>query len=62
VNTELTVRNNSPADLEAIARTIPVRRLAEPHEIAAVVVFLCSEDNGYITGQTIVADGGFICQ
>ncbi len=62
MNTELTVQNNSPADLEAIARTIPARRLAEPREIAAVAAFLCSDDNSYITGQTIVADGGFVCQ
>jgi len=62
VNTELTRKNNSPADLEAIARTIPLGRLAEPSEVAAVAAFLCSEDNGYITGQTIVADGGFVCQ
>jgi 3-oxoacyl-[acyl-carrier protein] reductase len=62
VNTELTAQNNSPADLQSIARSIPLGRLAEPCEIAAVAAFLCSDENGYITGQTIVADGGFVCQ
>ncbi|MBI5554649.1 MAG: SDR family oxidoreductase [Elusimicrobia bacterium] len=61
VNTELTKQNNSPADLEKIRNTIPLGRLAEPDEIAELVAFLCSAKNTYITGQVIVADGGFIC-
>lgn len=61
VNTELTKQNNSPADIEKIRNTIPLGRLAEPDEIAEVVAFLCSAKNTYITGQVIVADGGFIC-
>ncbi len=62
VNTELTARNNSPEELARIAETIPVRRLAEPGEIAEVVAFLCSGRNGYLTGQTLFVDGGFTCQ
>ena len=37
---------------------IPVRRLGEPEEIARCVVFLASEDAGFITGSTISANGG----
>jgi 3-oxoacyl-[acyl-carrier protein] reductase len=62
VDTDLTRQNNSPADLERIRATIPVGRLAQPEEIAAFVAFLCSEENTYITGQTLVIDGGFTCQ
>ena len=62
VNTELTVRNNPPEELARIAQQIPVRRLAEPREIAEVVAFLCSPRNSYLTGQTIFVDGGFTCQ
>lgn len=62
VNTELTAQNNSPEELARIAETIPVRRLAEPREIAEVVAFLCSARNGYLTGQTLFVDGGFTCQ
>jgi 3-oxoacyl-[acyl-carrier protein] reductase len=62
VDTELTKRNNPPQDLAAIARTIPLRRLAQTDEIARCAAFLCSEDNTYLTGQTIVVDGGFTCQ
>ena len=39
---------------------IPVGRLAEPEELAALVVFLSSERAGYITGVTIQVDGGFV--
>lgn len=40
-----------------LART-PMRRLGRPEEIAAVALFLASEDASYVTGQTIYADGG----
>lgn len=36
----------------------PTRRLGVPHEVAKVVSFLLSEDNGYVSGQTIAIDGG----
>lgn len=41
-------------------RSIPANRLAEPHEIADLVVFLASERASYITGAAIQIDGGFI--
>jgi 3-oxoacyl-[acyl-carrier protein] reductase len=59
VLTDLTRQNNSDADLELIKRSIPLQRLAEPAEIAEVVAFLCAERNSYLTGQTIVVDGGY---
>jgi 3-oxoacyl-[acyl-carrier protein] reductase len=60
VETELTRANNPPEALEAIRQTIPLGRLAQPEEIARLVAFLCSEHNTYITGQSIVIDGGFV--
>jgi 3-oxoacyl-[acyl-carrier protein] reductase len=62
VETDMTTINNSPAEIEKIASSIPLRRFAKPAEIAKVVCYLCSESNSYITGQTIIADGGFTCQ
>jgi NAD(P)-dependent dehydrogenase (short-subunit alcohol dehydrogenase family) len=41
---------------------VPMRRLAEPPEIARVVRFLGSNDASYITGQTILVDGGWSIQ
>lgn len=57
--TELTQKNNTPDEIAAISRDIPVGRMAEPEEIAEVVYFLCSEHNTYLTGQKITVDGGF---
>jgi 3-oxoacyl-[acyl-carrier protein] reductase len=42
------------------AKTIPLGRYGSPEEIAKLVVFLCSEANTYITGQSILVDGGMV--
>ncbi len=42
----------------AAAKANPVRRVGWPEDIAAAVAFLCSEEAGYITGQTLYVDGG----
>lgn len=39
---------------------IPLGRLAEPAELAAMAAFLCSEKAAYITGQSVAVDGGWI--
>jgi 3-oxoacyl-[acyl-carrier protein] reductase len=44
--------------LQQIVRRTPAGRLGEPEDIARLVIFLASEANTYITGQTVVADGG----
>ncbi len=46
--------------LEEAKKRIPAKRLGEPEEVAAAVLFLASRDAGYISGQTIVVDGGII--
>ncbi|MDD1778280.1 MAG: SDR family oxidoreductase [Candidatus Helarchaeota archaeon] len=61
VNTELTRQNNTETEIKKISMSIPMGRLAEPFEIAEVVAFLSSEKNSYITGQTIIIDGGYTC-
>jgi NAD(P)-dependent dehydrogenase (short-subunit alcohol dehydrogenase family) len=62
VNTDLTKKNNTSVELEAIATQIPLGRSAEPSEIAECVAFLCSPKNSYITGQVIAIDGGYLCK
>ena len=42
----------------AMARAVPMKRIGQPHEVAAAVVFLCSEEADYITGQTLSVSGG----
>lgn len=55
-------REVNPADPKAAeaeyAQRNPTKRLGLPHEVAKVVAFLLSEDNGYVSGQTIAIDGG----
>ena len=58
VLTDLSRQNNSPEMLERVRLDVPVRRLAEPDEVADVVCYLASPTNRYITGQVIVVDGG----
>nr|HEV8010605.1 SDR family oxidoreductase [Bradyrhizobium sp.] len=41
-----------------LAQTIPVRRMGQPNEIGDLCAYLCSPQAGYLTGQTIVVDGG----
>ena len=43
---------------EQIIKTIPLARIAEPADVAWAVLFLCSEASDFITGQTIMVDGG----
>lgn len=62
VETELTRANNSPEELQKIAATIPLNRLAAPEEIAHMIALLCSDANTYLTGQTLIVDGGFTCR
>jgi 3-oxoacyl-[acyl-carrier protein] reductase len=42
------------------AKEIPMGRLGEPEELAALIAFLMSERAGYITGQCLVSDGGWV--
>ena len=61
VDTELTRRNNPPETIAAIEASIPLRRMARAEELAEIAAFLVSAANSYLTGQTVVVDGGFTC-
>lgn len=52
--------NDEKALREAAEREVPMRRAGTPEEFAPLVTFLAGEPAGYITGQTIAIDGGFI--
>ena len=49
----------APGLAEGLADHIALGRWGDPHEISSVVAFLASDDASYVTGQTIVVDGGF---
>lgn len=46
--------------LASMAADVPMKRLARPDEVASLIVYLASEQAGYITGTTIPVDGGLI--
>jgi len=46
------------AQKETMAKRIPVGHIAEPEEMANIAIFLASESSSYVTGQTIIAEGG----
>jgi NAD(P)-dependent dehydrogenase (short-subunit alcohol dehydrogenase family) len=46
--------------LEEVAHRTPLGRLAEPDEVARVVAFLVSDDASYVTGSSVLVDGGWI--
>jgi NAD(P)-dependent dehydrogenase (short-subunit alcohol dehydrogenase family) len=46
---------------ESIARRMPLGRLGEPEDIANAALFLCSDAASWITGHTLVIDGGALC-
>jgi acetoacetyl-CoA reductase len=58
IATEMVKAINPDVVAKNILPQIPVGRLGEPSEIARVVVFLASDDAGFITGSTISANGG----
>jgi meso-butanediol dehydrogenase/(S,S)-butanediol dehydrogenase/diacetyl reductase len=60
IDAEMTQRRGTPpgSEMAAMVAGIPLGRLEVPNDVAGVVSFLASPDAGYVTGQSIVVDGG----
>jgi NAD(P)-dependent dehydrogenase (short-subunit alcohol dehydrogenase family) len=56
---EEALKKDAEGFLAEVARIVPMGRMATPREIARGVLWLCSDESGYITGQTLCADGGW---
>jgi NAD(P)-dependent dehydrogenase (short-subunit alcohol dehydrogenase family) len=54
--------NENPSGLKFFDQQYPVRRTGTPEDIANAVSFLCSEDASFITGHSLVVDGGLTIQ
>ena len=58
INTDMT----GGLTIEKLESQIPLGRMGNPSDVASLVAFLASEGAGYITGQTLVVDGGLFMQ
>ena len=59
IETDLMLRVTTADERSRLAASVPVGRLGTPDEIGAFIAWLCSDENTYISGQTLVIDGGF---
>ena len=59
IETPLTLKNNDKFQIERILERIPMGHMGKPSDVAKLAWFLMSEQNTYITGQSIRVDGGF---
>ena len=57
--TKLTKSILGEKGIKDISSQIPIKRLGKPDELANLILWLCSDQNTYISGQNIIIDGGF---
>ena len=59
IETDLTRKNLGEAGIRELTARVPMRRLGQPAEVAALVAWLAGPENTFVSGQNIVIDGGF---
>jgi 2-keto-3-deoxy-L-fuconate dehydrogenase len=52
--------DNTPEMFEKLSKSQPIGRMGKPEEVAALALFLCSDEAGFITGCDYPIDGGFV--
>ena len=62
VHTSLTSKILGKKGMKEITKEIPIGRMAKTKDISSLIIYLCSSQNSYITGQNFVIDGGVTCK
>lgn len=62
VATPMIIQEDTKAAVEAWAKTLPMKRFAQPEEVSNLVVYLASDESSYSTGSEFVIDGGVTAQ
>jgi len=60
INTPMSPSASDPERMAALQRRVPLQRIGQPEELVGPVVFLASDMSSYVTGTTLVADGGYL--
>ncbi|MBO1531126.1 glucose 1-dehydrogenase [Psychrobacter sp. F1192] len=62
IATPMIMQGDTKEAVEAFAKSIPLRRVAQPEEVSRMVVFLASDESSYSTGAEFIIDGGLTAQ
>src|SRR5699024_3650677 len=62
IETRMIIKEDVKEQVEAIAKTNPIKRIAKVEEVSQTVLFLASDDSSYSTGSEFVIDGGLTAQ
>ena len=62
IATPMIMQGDTKDVVAAFAKSIPMKRVAQPEEVSGMVVFLASDDSSYSTGSEFIADGGLTVQ
>lgn len=62
IATPMIMQGDTKAVVEQFAKSIPLKRLAQPEEVSSIVLYLASDESSYSTGSEFIVDGGLTAQ